>query len=183
VGNRRREYIKENNLKITYTTLFLLPIFGIGGKKNTPSNFISSYLTDNDTNIAIVFDKDNECDVILDLKYNKYYLYDEVYDDEYVIFMKIPPKYEVDVNLFKIGRWSKLSNLLKGQIVETHTRIVGNGKYLTVADAVFPDKQAREYRAEELDIKVEDLPNGEVISVPDMEKERFKNIEELYGVK
>jgi len=181
VGNRR-EYIKNNNIKINYTTLFLLPIFRIGGKKNTPQCLIGAYLTKNDKQLAICFDKDwSKCkDTVLDLECNKHFDHEEINDDEIILFMNISKKYEVDINLFKIGRWSKLSNDLKSLIVETHTRMMGNGKYLTMADAVFPDKSSKEYRAEELGIKITDLPGGEVISIPDMENERFKTLEELY---
>lgn len=187
--NKRRQYIKDNKLKTTYTNIFLLPALGFN-KKFYDSNFIEVYLIDVlKPKLALIFDnKESEEELkecIFILQNHENYV-DSYFDDdnrEIVIIIDFPNEFKDDFLNFKKGRYTRFSKEYKNLLLEIHGSITGDGKYITVIDALYPDYKAKKYQADKFGVSVNDLPNGEVQGIPDMDLELYKKVDELYNIK
>jgi len=160
-----------------------MPIIGYNFK-NSPDDFVGCYLSIEGDELIITFDFDDKSkedieSIINHYKENKLFVNSQINEDEVSLFFKIPKKYETDIALFKIGRYSKFSNNLKEILLDTYGSATGNGKYITLSDALFPDLKCKKFWADKLGISVTDLPNGEVMSIPEMDKEYYYNVEDL----
>lgn len=182
--SERDKYIKEHHLKENYTTIFLMPMYNYFWNF-FPKEFIGAYIRDETKpKIALCFNNTDSIllkDAVIELQNNNHF-HSIGYDDnnkEVVVFMNIPKEYIVDFNLFKIGRWSKFSNNLKEVLLDYHGRETGMGKRIMMVDALFPSKESLEWQAKRLGVSVKDLPNEEVMSIPDLSREEYRVVEEF----
>ncbi len=181
--DNRVKYIDDNGVKVNCTTLFLLPIYDMGGS-DVPDEFISAYILDKlKPKIILCFENeknDKFIKFIESLRSNENFIKEELDgENELVVYMNIPKKFHIDFNLFKIGRWSKLSNDLKNLLLTKHGRKTGAGKYISMIDALFPDANARKVQADICGVDPRDLPNGEVFQIPNLDNELYCKISEL----
>lgn len=182
--SRRKEFITKNNLSVNYTTLFLLPIIEYSSK-TLPKEFISAYMIDkSNTQLALIFentDSDQLKQFLVNIQTDKSYSHMDYDDDskEVIVTFNFPKDFEIDFRLFKVGKYSKFSNRLKEILLTHHGRMTGNGKSINMIDALHPDYKSKKYRADQIGISINDLPNGEVISIPDMDKELYYKVDEL----
>lgn len=190
--SERRKFIQENKLKDNYTTIFLLPMLEYD-KDFFPEEFISAYLIDVlEPQIACIFENSDSEDLkeVLDCIQNHTEFVSIEYGDdnkEVICKLKIPKEYKIDFNLFKIGRYSKFSNVYKEILLDTHGRITGAGKCIMMVDALFPDHLAKKFRADKMSalypgstpVSINDLPGGEVMSVPNWDEELYQEIDKF----
>lgn len=182
--SRRKEFITKNNLSVNYTTLFLLPVIEYSSK-TLPKEFISAYMIDkSNTQLALIFENTDSNQLkqfLVDIQNDDLYS-DMTYDDdnkEIILIFNFPKDFDLDFRLFKIGRYSKFSNKLKEILLNHHGRMTGNGKSINMIDALHPDYKSKKYRADQIGISINDLPNGEVISIPNMDNELYYKVDEL----
>lgn len=182
--SRRKEYILNNDLEINYTTIFLLPVLEYDDSF-FPKEFISCYIIDkSNTQLALVFENTKSEELTETLQnFKNHSLYDRMeYDDEdreIVVIFNFPKEFDTDFRLFKIGRYSKFSNKLKEILLDRHGRMTGNGKYITMSDALLPDYKSKKFRADKIGVSINDLPNGEVMSIPNFDLEYYYKVDEL----
>jgi hypothetical protein len=176
-----KEYVNNLDNKRNYTTMFLMPALGVNFS-NMPKQFISSFLIDGDRpQIVLILDTSGNIKNPLELFETRVKAdlirIDSFPDTNEIAYIyDFPPRYRVDYNLFMIGMFSKLSIKYKELLLNQYGRITGNGNSITMVDALFPEGKAREYRAKQLGVKVSDLPNGEVMSIPNMEYELYASL-------
>jgi len=172
----------ENDLQVNYTTIFLLPVLEYD-VNFFPEEFISAYIIDKtQTQLALVFEKTGSEDLkesLISMESHVNFDRIEEDDDEIIAIFNFPKEFDVDFKLFKIGRYSKLSNKFKELLLDRHGRETGNGKYITMIDALLPDHKSKQFRADKIGVSIADLPNGEVMSIPDMDLELFWKSDEL----
>ncbi len=182
--SKRIEYIQQNSIGTNYTTLFLLPTLGFT-KSFFGDNFISCYIIDVlRPKLALVFknEEDTELKEIMFLLQSHDEYVDSHFDDdnrEVIVVMNFPKEFKDDFLTFKKGRYREFSHDLKEVLLDVHGRVTGNGKCIYMVDALYPDNAAKKYKADQLGVTPDDLPNGEVMSIPDMDKELYLRIEEL----
>ncbi len=161
--------------------MFLMPSLGVNFS-NMPKQFISSFLIDGDRpQIVLILDTSGDIKNPLELFENRIKAdlirIDSFIDTNEIAYIyEFPYRYKVDYNLFMIGMFSKLSIKYKELLLNQYGRITGNGNSITMVDALFPEGKARDYRAKQLGVKVSDLPNGEVMSIPNMEYELYASL-------
>lgn len=196
--SRRREFMDENNLKKSKTSRFILPMYGQPLFKNSPLNYylINSYF-DKDNHIYVVFDNINDDKltlIIYNLTCDPNYIDSSYADDnmEVILKLKIPKEFEADFTNFKQGKFTKFSTKFKKLLEESYGRVSSrkerdklSGKpIIKVFDAINPIdekyKDIANYYGVELAAIME---HGEILEAPDEDKELFKTIEELYGIK
>ncbi len=183
VEGERSKYIKENKIPENYSSIFILPVFQYFWNFYTKS-FISAYLIDETkTKIAICFNNSDDEELketILELQRNEHFFSIEYDDDgkEVVVILLLPKKFKVDFNLFKIGRYSKFSAAYKELLLDFHGRNTGMGKSIMMVDAIHPGKDSLEYRAKSIGVSVSELPNSEVMSIPDLSREEYRNVKQ-----
>lgn len=194
--SRRKEYIEKEKIKLNYTTIFLLPMLGFD-KDFYPEEFISSYIIDiTKPKLVLCFENTNsdnlkEC---LQILQNHEEFESINYDDddkEVVLRLSIPEKHKDNYHNFKIGRYTLFDDSYKEELMDVHGRVSGNGKAIMMIDALHPSFQAKKFRAEKSGCEINDLPNGEVMSIPDMDLELYCTTSEitkekakrLYGIK
>ena len=182
--SRRTEYIEKNNIDTNDTTIFLLPSLGFS-KTFYGDDFISAYLIDVlKPKLALVF-KNNDSESLKEsieiLQTHEEYV-ESYYDDEdkeLVVILKFPKVYKDDLLKFKKGRFKEFSNDFKELLLDVHGRITGDGKCIYMVDVLHPDYKAKRYKADQLGVSPNELPNGEVRSIPDYDKERYMKVDEL----
>ncbi len=182
--SKRVEYIKQNKIETTYTTLFLLPMLGFS-KKFWGDDFISAYLIDKlKAKVAVVFQNTHSEDLkeIIDVlqshdEYEESYFDDE--EREVVVILKLPTEYKDDLYSFKKGRYREFSNDYKEVLLDVHGRLTGDGKGIYMVDALHPDWKAKKYKADQLGVSPNDLPNGETMSIPDLYNEEYRRIDDF----
>lgn len=184
----RKKYIVDNDLKENLTSIFILPMLEYPDEY-FPKEFISAYLINDEVSkIVCTFENtDGEYfkNVILEMQNHDDYVgmdYDDDNKEIFVIF-NIPKEFQVDFNLFKIGRYTKFSNKYKEILLSIYGRKTGNGTCIKMVDALFPDNAAKKFRADKMGVEISDLPNGEVMSLPNMEEEEYKKTSELTKIK
>lgn len=181
--SNRKKYIKENNLNTNYCTVYILPMLGYKYDFLPKEEFISSYILE-DNKIVLCFKNSSSEDfkgVIWRLQNNDDFIsvdYDDN-DEEVVLVFRVPKDKIIDFELFKIGRYTKFSNEYKEVLLNYHDRKSGIGKYITMVDSLFPDHLAKKYRADKIGCNIHDLPNGEVMSIPDMDRELYVSTSNL----
>lgn len=194
--SRRKEYIEQEKVKLNYTTIFLLPMLGFN-KDFYPNEFISSYLIDvTKPKLALCFENTDSEDLkeCIQVLQNHVEFESMNYDDdekEVVVILSIPEVHKSNYNNFKIGRYTLFDENYKEELMDVHGRVSGNGKAIMMIDAVHPSFQAKKFRAEKSGCDIKDLPNGEVMSIPDMDLELYCTTKELtkekakrlYGIK
>lgn len=194
--SRRKEYIDKEQIKLNYTTIFLLPMLGFT-KEFYVDEFISAYMIDElKPKLALCFQNTDsndlkECLTVLQ-NHDEFISMD--YDDsekEIVMILSIPEKHSENYKHFKNGRYTLFDSDYKEDLLDVHGRVSGNGKALMMIDVLHPSFQAKKFRADKSGCEINDLPNGEVMSIPDMDLELYCKTEELtkekakrlYGVK
>lgn len=136
------------------------------------------------TQLALIFENTDSNQLkqfLVDIQNDELYS-DMTYDDdnkEIILIFNFPKDFDLDFRLFKIGRYSKFSNKLKEILLNHHGRMTGNGKSINMIDALQPDYKSKKYRADQIGISINDLPNGEVISIPNMDNELYYKVDEL----
>jgi hypothetical protein len=184
----RRDYISKNKLNTNYSTVFLLPILGYKEEFFT-EEFISAYIDENENKkLVLCFNNSltNEFrEMILELQTNENFNSIDYDDDdkEIVLTFTIPKSRDIDYNLFKSGRYTKISNEYKEILLDFHNRKSGAGKYITMIDALMPDHLAKKYRADKMGVSPNDLPGSEVMSIPDMDRELYIKTNNLVKLK
>jgi len=185
--SERKKYIEENKIKTNYTTIFLLPMIGYD-RLFYSDELISAYIIDDDKpKLAIVFENSDTVELqrcIEILGRNREFISMDYDDDnkEVVLIMNIPKYYMIDYNMFIIGRYSKFSNAYKELLLDVHGRKTGNGECIMMVDALHPDLKARKYKADKMGCNPDDLPNGEVMSVPTISEEQYNKANQLKQV-
>ena len=104
-------------------------------------------------------------------------------NNELVITFNIPDLQKTNYNYFKKGRYTAFDKDYKEVLLDYHGRKTGNGKCIYMIDALYPDLLTKKYRADKLGVKVGDLPNGEVMSIPTIENEQYIKTSELNKIK
>jgi hypothetical protein len=176
-----KEYVNNLDNKRNYTTMFLMPALGVNFS-NMPKQFISSFLIDGDKpQIVLILDTSGDVKNPLELFETRIKTdlirIDSFPDTNEIVYIyEFPNRYKIDYNLFMVGMFSKFSIKYKELLLNQYGRITGNGNSITMVDALFPEGKAREYRAKQLGVKVSDLPNGEVMSIPNMEYELYASL-------
>lgn len=162
-----------------------------------PEEFISSYIIDvTKPKLALCFenkDGDNlkECLKILQNHQEFESINYDDDDQEVVLILSIPERHKNNYHNFKIGRYTLFDDDYKEELMDVHGRVSGNGKAIMMIDALHPSFQAKKFRAEKSGCEINDLPNGEVMSIPDMDLELYCTTSEitkekakrLYGIK
>lgn len=180
--SERKKFILDNDLKVNMSTLFLVPMLGFSNDLLT-DEFIGAYIGE-ELDIKLIFENsDNEelKDIIWVLSNNGFYKSLEYDDDnkELIMSFSIPSVYDIDFNLLLTGKYSKFSNELKEVLLDYHGRKTGEGKCIYMVDALMPDFKTKRYRADKLGVDINDLPGGEVMSIPNMDNERYIRVGEL----
>lgn len=183
----RREYINGCDINTNYTTIYLLPMLGYPESFFPKESFISAYILENpEKKLVLCFDNyisEEFTDMINKLQNHKDFFSID-YDDnerEVVVIFTIPKDREIDYNLFKIGRYTKLSNEYKEILLEYHGRKSGAGKCIMMIDSLYPDHMAKQYRADKMSafyigavrVSINDLPGGETMSRMDDDREFY----------
>ncbi len=180
--SERKKYLNDNEIKDNLTTIFLLPMFKYEFNF-FPIEFISAYLLDElKPKIVLCFnnsDSQELKDTILELQENEHFFSEEYDDNEIVIKLLLPKRFDIDFGLYKIGRWSKLSIELKEILVNYYGKSSGEGKRITIWDALYPNHQSLQFQAKRLGVSISELPNGEVFDIPDISREWYRKIEEF----
>ncbi len=189
----RRKYIIDNDVNTNYTTIYLLPMLGYREEFFPKESFISAYIQEDTQNkLVLCFDNyisEEFKDIMHQLQGHKDFLSIDYDDDEkeVVVVFKIPEERIVDFNLFKIGRYTKLSNEYKEILLNYHGRKSGAGKCIMMIDSLQPDYLARKYRVDKMSamcigstpVSINDLPGGEVMSVQNPERENYIKTSDL----
>lgn len=183
--NRRREIEQK---KKNYCCGFILPMVGIN-HKDLPRNFINSYISKDNYEAIMIFDKTIDYDVIFytfltRIKNNVNFVEHVEEEDEVVLRFKVPPLYHTDFELFTIGKYSKFEESYKKRLVDYFgQKSIKEGHLVTEYNAIYPQDFKRLLIAERLYEKRE-VSEGvklidEVLDSPDLERESFKTIQEL----
>jgi hypothetical protein len=172
--SRRREL--EGGLK-NISRGIILPMIGIN-YNNLPSNFINSYIT-NDNRVIMVFDKTMDYDNIfhhfLDrVSRDNYHFVEYIDEDEEVLVcFDIPEHFYDDVEMFKIGAYSKLSDKLKGIMCSFFgKKSITDSHRVTEYNMIYPQDFKRKQIAERLGVDVDLI--HEVFQRPTLEREVFR---------
>lgn len=188
--SERLKFIEDNDIKMNYTTIFLLPMLEYSKDFFKIKEFISSYIIDElKPKLVLIFEDNNDNEE--DLKEILYCLqnHEEFVsidkDDcgDVIVTFNIPERYNDDFIMFKKGKYSKFSNNYKDVLLDNYGRVTGNGKCIMMSDALFPNHLAKKYRADQFGVSINDLPNGEVMSIPNMDLELYWKVTELSKMK
>lgn len=195
--SRRRKWMEENKLNKNKSAKYVLPMFDQPLFKNSPLDYylINSYY-DKEDFIYIVFDNGSD-DTLTKLIYNltchPNYIDSNYGDDnkEIIIKMEVPEKFKVDFESFKQGKFTKFTQRYKKILSEYFGRVSSrkerdsSGKpIIKIFDAINPTKEKYQDIADYYNVDVKEiLEHGEILEAPNEEKELFRTVEELYGVK
>jgi hypothetical protein len=157
--------------------MFLMPAIGVNFS-NMPSDFVSCYLIDDKTPklvMVMTTEKSENPISAISAKITAKLSHTETLSGggEVAYFYDFPDQYIIDYNLFTIGRYTKFSLKYKDLLLNHYGRLTGAGNNITMVDALYPDADSKQFRAKQLGVKAEDLPNGEVMSVPNMDQELY----------
>ena len=194
--SERRKYIIENDIKQNYSTIYLLPMLGYKKDFFSDDEFISSYIEEDISKKLVLCFVNSSSEEFKSLMWQLQQHEDFIsinYDDnekEVVVMFKISNQNEVDFNLFKIGRYTKLSNKYKEILLEYHGKKSGAGKCIMMIDSLYPDHLAKQYRADKMSafyvgsirVSINDLPNGEVMSIINESREYYVKTSDLVKI-
>lgn len=186
--SERKKFIEDNDLKVNMTTIFLLPLLEYTSTFLT-DEFIGAYIIDVlQPKLVLTFensDTEGFKDIVWIMQQHDDFVSLEYDDDnkEVVVTFNIPKRYnEVFLN-FKKGRYTKFDKEYKEILLDYHGRKTGDGKCIYMIDALYPDFLTKKYRADKLGVSPNDLPNGEVMSIPNMDMELYYKTSELNKIK
>lgn len=193
----RRKYQEENKIKRNKCVHFLFPFYGYPFSSNSPLDhyLINCYITDN-YKFYIVFDNDDNDKlalIIYHLQMSPHYV-DANFDDEnreVILEMNIPEEHKADFDLFKQGKYTKFSKKFKDLLCSFYgnksTRKERNSEgkpIVKIFDAIYPTEDKFKDIADYYGVDISYVKEcGEVMDPPNLEKESFKKVHELYGVK
>lgn len=186
----------ENNLKKNKSGYFIFPMFGYHLTNNSPLNYylINTYIS-KDYKFYIAFDNsDNDALAMIIYQLQQYPEYKDCWFDddnkEVVLEFDINDRYKWDFDMFIKGQYSKFSESFKKELVKfygnksTRKQRGQNGKPKTeIFDIIYPTKEKIEDIADYYEVDkscVEEC--GEIIDPPNLDKESFKKVIELYGI-
>lgn len=189
----RREWLKNNNKIIgngviyTKSTHFVMPMIGyeLGDyiSFNNTNHLINCHLDLKNNRIVIIIDNIKNTiikNILLDNKFNPYYLGSELDDNEkeIVLFYSIPDKWKNDLDIFLTSRYSKMSNEYKNKLVEIYGRQSNTKSYrANQFDVLYPTSYKKQQWADHYNVDINIIQ--ELSSKLDMDYENYKNIEEL----
>ena len=181
--NRR---IELEGKTLNFSARLILPMVDINFK-NLPNNFINSYITDN-YEVVIVFDKTEEDSRFIHFldytKGNGYYRDKSEDEDELSLYYTVLEKDHINIDAFKVGRYSEFTEEFKKKICSYHGIKSNKEDYTAYThDVIYPLDFKRRQIAERL-FKPEDINQGiklirEVLDKPDLDKEIYKTIQQL----
>lgn len=195
----RRKIIKDNNLRIKKSKIFITPMlrqnFMHEGKNNSYHIDTSLYGTNQ---FMLTFDNVDHEPLKMDIYklQNHTEFCDIGYGDnnkEINILMNIPKEFQSDYEKFLDGKYSKFGMVYKALLVKKYGDERHEGfnernhlPNLSVFDVIYPNENSRERLAESLSIGnskiIFDNKDIEIIDSPDLELETFKTIEELINI-
>lgn len=150
-----------------------------------PLEFISSYIIDElEPKLALCFKNSDSDDLkeCLDVLQGSSTFKNIDFDDdnnEVITIHNIPKEHYDNFKNFKIGRYTQFDTDYKELLMDVHGRVSGNGTCIMMIDALYPSFQAKKFRADKSGCNITDLPNGEVMSIPDMDQELYCRTSEL----
>lgn len=187
--SKRKEFlIKEGRIKRdktlinTFTSTFLLPLIKITSS-DFGKNFINAYIHNVDKPCIYVVCSYNEEDDnlmrgIVRSRINPNFIETEIKSDEIILKFTIPQESLNIFQLFIEGKYSQFPEKYKrylcsiyGVAVEKETR------YASVYNVLYPQDYKRKQIADFLKVDKELIK--EVLDIPDMNYENYKDIEEL----
>lgn len=179
----RKKWIEDNDLKMNVTTIFIVPMLEFNNSFLT-DEFISAYIDYSNNNIVMSFensDRQEFMDIVHILQKHNDWVVTDYEDDnnEIVIVFNIPVKYKNDFNAIMNGLFSKISKEYREILLDYHGRKTGAGKCIYMIDALMPCHATKKYRADKLGVSIEDLPGGEVMSIPDKKNEEWIKTSDL----
>lgn len=172
----RKEYNKNNNIKSTVTSVFILPMIGLTRDMfldNKTTSFINGHIKNN----LLVIIMDNNHNHEVKLIGNSFYLFKETFDTEILYFYEIPNL--PDTKLILEGKYSEISEAYKKVLIDVYGNWENkNSSDVTVKEILYPTDNKRKLLAEGLDIK-DITVFKEVFTKPDLEIENLKYLTEL----
>lgn len=180
--NRR---IKIEGLKPTKCSKFILPMCNIQSTK-LPHNFINAYIND-EKSIVLIFEKLDNSDsgpfnkFLQTIVENEYYVKYEEDIDEIVLYFNIPDHYINDFELFKIGAYSKFSEMYKEILILHYGRIsIKENHTVSMYNTIYPQEFKRKQIADRLGVDIKLVE--EVLDKPDLKQEEYIPIYKLQPI-
>lgn len=180
-------YIEDNIIKYTRTTRFLMPLIGVSElelKKLSPEVLINAHIKSKEEKIIyVILNKEINLlllqDFIANQNFNENFVDYIEEEDEFILIYRLQEHFYEDYNKIIQGQYSKTSDPFK-QII---TRIYGSKSNQechlpSIYDALYPTDKKRKMYAKFLDVHHTLL--NEVSSIPNLEYEIYKPINQLY---
>ena len=180
--SKRRSIIKNRNYK-RKSKLFILPMLDYPLAEYEPY-LIDCNIDYDPEKLIVIFDNvDDDPLSMLIYKLQSSYLYlDCGYDDgdrEVWLSFEIPKEFKKDFEKFTRGKYSEFSEKYKKLLIKHYGKET-SAVYaqFSMFDALYPTEEKRKERAEDLNYdRWEDIK--ELFSVPTLEYEEYKSIEDL----
>lgn len=191
--NKRKIYlnsigkIKDNGgIRHTYTTTFLLPTVGYS-KKDFDNTLLNVHLLENQPVLCVVLDgtDDKYLPSLVRCRINDSYKFDEIVDDEVIIYFNIPESYIDIYQLFIQGKYSNFPESYKNKLVDIYThKVYEDTHFVTEYNVLYPQDYKRRQIAQWLGYTEKDAYKRitEVLTIPDMEYENYKSITEINDI-
>lgn len=181
--SERRRLLKEIDCK-RRSKLFMLPILDVHIPHDSKYLIDVNIQTGGFPQIITIFDNidDEELKMLIYKLQSGYQFIDCNYGDddkEIVLFFDIQKEFQLDFELFTQGGYSRFSEKYKNRLLDYYDRgTCSTYAQFSMFDALYPTEKKRKERAEDLGYnKWEDIK--ELFSVPDLETEEYKTIDEL----
>jgi hypothetical protein len=167
-----------DSIKKSILSDFILPLLSIDRSILT-KDLINCYLydLDNEDLIALVFEEGFDLETIEKFEIIPYYLTSFIKDSYTIYLYEIPKEFVDDVELLKIGKYSRISNEAKYKILKAGTseKIFKNPdkmKATRLYGILFRTKTLREYWEEKLDAEID--KDNELWELPVIDQEYIK---------
>lgn len=178
--------------RYTKTTTFVVPMCNLC-YHTFPDNFINSYILfeNNKPNyqIVLVFNSADKSEFfnrfyLERIITNKNYITTQEHDDEIVVYFNIPKENHDNFDLFIKGKYSKFSNNYKKVIESFYGGLYNKDSYYVYEmDVIHPSEWKRLQIAKRFynDKEAKEKLNfiTEVLDIPDLEKEKFRLLQDL----
>lgn len=182
--SKRREICKTIDYKGKAKN-FILPMLGVPISQFSPYMIDCNIINEGFPKIVVIFDNiDDEPLKMLIYKLQSDYLFlDCEYDDddkEVVMFFDIPKEFKKDFEAFVGGKYSKFSEDYKKRLtLYFGKKTCEEAGLVTMWDTINPTDKKRQEIADKYDISIDSIK--ELISIPNLEHEIYRTIEELKG--
>lgn len=187
---RRIGKIKDNKIKHTYSTNFLLPMLNFNLNEDFLGTLINVHLINEKQPKLVVILQNNPLvqeDIrVCEINYN--YIKHEIFKEEVVIWFNLPEQHYDDYLCFINGSYSKFSEPYKSTLRNIYglKSIVDKNidknnwdliKLVTIYDIIHPRKIKRQLISDYLNVSIDDIQ--EVFDKPDMKYEEYVSLQEL----